>query len=372
MNWPIPDIPHKKALNAPSSKFWLIVLFGFIVSGTFVAIFLFHARNYFDVFINGILPCVLVWLCLLGISWFRYEKSSNAAILWDIQSQHTKSQWQRWAMWQRPIVANVILCPEEKGSQSLTGPLKDIPAYPKKCRALHQKFTNINSKLKFLDEEFERQIPGYRNYLYNVVVLKTNNHTTQSVSKAVFMQWDITPEILSSIDDFFSGADSGEMEGITLIIIMQDWPEVNEGDYSEFVTANLLCDAEIIKSFSLNIRAGVGRFLHSESLIQSLDMLIEYNNLNGSEITKVWLSGIEEADQIKLAQYADSNKWALPSRHPFLVINNSFGPPGPLSFPASISLLIDAAIQTKEMQLLISGNRDKTYSLCLITRKLFV
>lgn len=371
MNWPIPEIPQKKSLSAPSSKFWLIALLGLIVAGAFFSIFIFHAENYIDIFINGALPCVLAWLCLLGIAWFRYEKSTNAAILWEAQTQHTKSQWQRWAMWQRPIVANIILCPEEKGSQSLIGEMKDIPAYPEKCRALHNRLSDINARLKFLDEGIERESPGYRNDLYNIAVLKTNKHDTQSISQAVFRQWDMIPNILSSFDDFYSGTESCTMKGMTLIIVLQDWPNAREGDYSEFITASLICNLDVIKSDSLNIRAGVGRFLHSESLIQSLDMLIEYNKLNGSDIKKVWLSGIEKADQIKLAQYADSNKWALPSRHPFLVINDSFGPAGPLSFPVSLSLLIDAAIKTEEMQLLISGNRDKTYSLCLITRKLF-
>lgn len=371
MNWPIPNIPHKKVLNPPSKKFWLTVLFVLVGSGTSITIFLFHARTFLDVFINGLLPSLLIWFCFLGVALFRYEQSSNVAILWDIQTQYTKTQWQRWAMWQRPIIANVIICPELKGSLALTGALPDIPAYPQKGRGLHTKFATLNAKFDFLDKEIEDQVSDYRNILYDIVVLTTKNHDIQLVSQAVYRQWDLIPAFLSSADDFFSGKESRKIQGLTLIITLQDWPNSREVEYSEFISAKLICSKETIKSYSLNAQAGIGRFLHSESLTQSLDVLVEYNNLKSSDIKCVWLTGIEEKAQIELAKYAHSNKWSLPPRHPFLVINHSFGPPGPLSFPTSLSLITEAAIQSEEAQLLICGNRDGTYSICLVTGMLF-
>lgn len=322
--------------------------------------------------INGLLPSVLIWICILGFIWFRYDQASNAAILWEIQTEITKSHWQRWAMWQTPIIANIILSPEGNGSETLIGEPSDIPAYPVKCRCLHYDFLNLSSKFIFLDEDLEKQCPGYRNSLYDIIVLKTEKHEVSSISQAVFKQWDIIPNIVSATDQCFSGSESCTIKGITLIITLQDWPNSVKCGYSEFINANLICSSEMIKSDSLLVKAGVGRFLHSNSLTKSLDMLTEYNRLEASEMKHVWLSGVEEADKITIVRYAEEKKWALPSRHPFLVVNHSFGPPGPLSFPVSISLLVDAAIKTGEVQLLISGSKDKTYSLCLITRKLFL
>lgn len=372
MNWPIPDIPHKKSLKKPSIKFLTIVFILLICLGALTSIFLLKVHDYRDIIINGLLPSGLIWLCLVGIIWFRYDQSSNAAILWGIQTQLTKSHWQRWAMWQRPIIANIILCPEENGSESLIGEPSNIPAYPVKCRHLHHDFLNLSSKFIFLDENLERQCPGYRNSLYDIILLKTEKHDASHISEAVFKQWDIVPNIVSVTDQYFSGSEFCSIKEMALIITLQDWPNSVECGYSEFINASLICSPEMIKSDSFLVKAGVGRFLHSNSLTKSLDILTEYNRLEASEMKHVWLSGVEEADKITIVRYAEEKKWALPSRYPFLVVNHSFGPPGPLSFPVSISLLVDAAIRTGETQLLISGGKDKAYSFCLITRKLFL
>ncbi|MBK0127355.1 hypothetical protein IAE30_26790 [Pantoea sp. S61] len=372
MNWPIPDIPHKKSLKKPSIKFLTIVFILLICLGALTSIFLLKVHGYRDVIINGLLPSGLIWLCLVGIVWFRYDQASNAAILWEVQTQITKSHWQRWTMWQRPIVANIILCPEKNGSEALIGEPSYIPAYPVKCRRLHHNFLTLSSKLSFLDKNLEEQCPGYRNDLHDIIVLITEKHDVSSISQAVFKQWDMIPDIVSEIDQYFAGSESCSIKGNALIITLQDWPNSIEREYSEFINANLICSSEMNESDSLLVKAGVGRFLHSDSLTKSLDVLTEYNRLVASEMKHVWLSGIGEADMITIVRYAEEKKWALPSRHPFLIVNHSFGPPGPLSFPVSISLLVDAAIRTGETQLLISGGKDKAYSFCLITRRLFL
>jgi len=371
MNWPIPDFPKKEKPQFPSGKLWGGVLLILILFGVIIAFFLLKAVNYRDIFFNGLLPAVVVWLFFLGIVWLRYEHSSHAVKLWSIETQKNKSRWQYWAMWKRPIIASITLCPEENGIKMLIGDVIDIPAYPLKCRRLHHKFLDLRSKLSFLDVNLEQQLPGYRNNLYEIIVLQTDSHDASIVTQAIFSQWDMMPVIQSSADKYFSGSESCAIKGMTLLVTLQDWPGAAEGQYSEFINAKLICDAENVDNYSPYPKAGVGRILHSDNLMKSLDVLTEYNKLKSCDIRYVWLSAVEEKDMIELANYADKHQWKIPPYHPFLSINHSFGPSGPLAFPVAISLLTDAAIQTGEMQLLISGSKEGTYSLCLVTGRLF-
>ena len=371
MNWPIPDFKKKEMPKLPSGKLWGSILFILSSSGALIAIFLLNAVNYRDIFFNGLLPAVVVGLFFWGIVWLRYEHSSHAVILWDIETQKNKLRWQHWAMWQRPIIASITLCPEEYGVKMLTGHVIDIPAYPLKCRRLHHNLPDLCSKLSFLDINLEQQLPGYRNNLYEIIVLQTDSHDASIVAQAIFRQWDIMPVIQSSADKYFSGAEACSIKGVTLLVTLQDWPGTAEGQYSEFINAKIICDAEKVDNYSPYPKAGVGRVLHSDNLMKSLDVLTEYNKLKSCDIRYVWLSAVEEKDMIELVKYADKHQWKIPPYHPFLSINHSFGPSGPLAFPVAISLLTDAAIQTGEMQLLISGSKEGTYSLCLVTGRLF-
>lgn len=87
MNWPIPDFPTKEMPKLPSGKLWGGILLILSSSGALIAIFLLNAINYRDIFFNGLLPAVVVWLFFLVIVWLRYEHSSHAVILWDIETQ---------------------------------------------------------------------------------------------------------------------------------------------------------------------------------------------------------------------------------------------------------------------------------------------
>ena len=371
MNWPIPDFPKKEKPQFPSGKLWGGVLLILILFGVIIAVFLLKAVNYRDIFFNGLLPAVVVWLFFLGIVWLRYEHSSHAVNLWSIETQKNKSRWQHWAMWQRPIIASITLCPEENGIKMLIGDAIDIPAYPLKCRRLHHNFLDLRSKLSFLDVNLEQQLPGYRHNLYEIIVLQTDSHDASIVAQAIFKQWDMMPVIQSSADKYFSGSEACSIKGMTLLITLQDWPGTAESQYSEFINAKIICDAENVDDYSLYPKAGAGRILHSDNLIKSIDMLTEYNKLKSSDIKYVWLSAVEEKDMIELVKYAGKHQWEISPYHPFLSINHSFGPSGPLAFPVAISLLTDAAIQTGEIQLLISGSKEGTYSLCLVTGRLF-
>lgn len=111
--------------------------------------------------------------------------------------------------------------------------------------------------------------------------------------------------------------------------------------------------------------------LPSNSLIKALDVLFEYNSLDYNDFHYVWLAGMDGDSRAKIAQYADVQQWKLPPKNPFYSLDYTFGPNGPLSFSVYIALMVDAAVHTGEMQLLIFRQKEGTYSLCLITRELF-
>lgn len=371
MLWPIPEIPEKMALRPPDYRRWFIILLVMAIAGTLLAIFLWNATSYGQALLYGMLPAILLWLLFFGLVFLRYEQSVNSVLLWNEETVRTKEYWQRWSRKQHVVVGNVTLTPEEKGVDALLGSLADVPAYPEKARSLFADLYDITERLKFIDHEIEKQCPGYRNHLNKIVIQYQDKYPKRDIDSAVYTQWDLYPKY-SYTPESFCADDENEPEGLVLLLCLQDWRNSQPEKYSEFITAQLITSDHFSGQHIFPIIAGVGRSLSSDSLTGALDMLTEYNRLESKSIRYVWLSGMGAEERTQLVQYATSKQWTLSERHPLISLDHSFGPPGPLMFPVVVSLLSHAAKQTGEIQLYIYKDEKSIYSLCLITRELFL
>ena len=370
MSWPIPKIPAKAVISRPDYKSWIIILLVMSLAGVLLAVFPGKATNYGQALLYGMLPAILFWLCFFGLAFHRYEQSVNAALLWNEETERTRQQWQRWSRKQHIVVGNVLLTPEENGVDTLLGNPADVPAYPEKARPLFADLSGLNEHLKFIDQETEKQYPGYRHHLRKIVIQYQEKYQEETIEKAVYKQWDLYPEY-TNVPELFCADDQNEIDELNLLICLQDWVGNQTEKYSEFITAQLITSKRFASQNALPVIAGVGRSLSSDSLTGALDMLSEYNGLEKESIRYVWLSGMDADERTRLIQYATLKKWSLPERQPLISLDHSFGPPGPLMFPVVVSLLANAAKHTGEIQLLISQNEKNMYSLCLITRELF-
>lgn len=371
MSWPIPEIPAKVIVPQPEYVRWVVILLAMTLAGALLAIFPGQATGYDWVFLHGMLPAILLWLCLFGLALHRYEQSVNAALLWHKETERTRQQWQRWSRKQQIVLGYVTLTPEENGVDALTGNPADIPAYPAKARPLFADLSGLNNRLEFINKDLERQCPGYRHHLSNIVVQYQKKQPKEEISLAVYHQWQLYPQYESAPESFCAG-DKHKLPGLQLLICLQDWADGQPEKYSEFITAQLITTNYFASQNSLAVLAGVGRSLSSESLTGALDMLVDYNRLEKESMRYVWFSGLDADDRTRLVQHITAKQWPLPARKPLISLDHSFGLPGPLMFPVAISLLVAAAQHTGEMQLLISRNEQNMYSLCLITRELFL
>lgn len=136
MAWPIPDIPDKKSLPPPKYWFWIIVLVLMLITGAISSLWFWNKATYAEVFFYGALPALLVWLCLFGVIFNRYEQSIVASRAWDFETERTKAEWRSWSRQQLAVVGNVFFSPEEKGMEALLGELDKVPAFPEKARPL--------------------------------------------------------------------------------------------------------------------------------------------------------------------------------------------------------------------------------------------
>ncbi len=371
MSWPIPKIPARMVLPQPNYKRWGMILLVMLLAGALVVIFLGKVTSYDQTLLYGVLPALLLWLCFFGLALYRYERSVNASLLWNEETEKTRRHWQRWSRKQQLVVGNAILTPEENGVEALLGNPANIPAYPEKARPLFVDLSGLSERLRFIDREIEEQYPGYRHHLSKIVIQYQENYQEGMIERSVYQQWDLHPECSDTAKPFCAD-DQNEPDGLTLLLCLQDWDGLRGKKHSEFITAQLITSEQFVSQNTLSVIAGVGRRLSSDSLIGALDMLTEYNRLEKGAIRYVWLSGMGSDERAQLIQYAAEKQWALPERAPLISLDHSFGPPGPLMFPVAISLLTDAAIYTGEMQLLIYRNAKNSYSLCLITRELFL
>lgn len=370
MSWPIPKIPAKTVVSQPDYRRWVIILLVMAMAGTLLAVFPGKATSYGQALLYGMLPATLLWLCFFGLAFHRYEQSVNAALLWNEETARTKQHWQHWSRKQQIVVGNVALTPEEKGVNALLGNLTDIPAYPEKARPLSADLSGLSERLKFIDQEIEKQCPGYRHHLSKIVIQYQEKYQKETIEQTVYQQWELCPEYADAPESFCAD-DENEPSGLDLLLCLQDWKDSEAEKYSEFVTAQLITSSRFASQNALPVIAGVGRSLSSDSLTGALDILSEYNRLEKESIRYVWLSGMDADERTRLVQHITSKHWSLPERRPLISLDHSFGPRGPLMFPVVVSLLADAAKHTGEMQLYISRNEKNLYSLCLITRELF-
>ncbi|NDJ57095.1 hypothetical protein GWD52_08830 [Enterobacteriaceae bacterium 4M9] len=373
MQWPIPDIPARNALHRPHMKLWLCIFCILIITGILLALFIGKVTTYTQALLYGALPAFLLWILAFSVAFYRYEQSVNRALLWQEETHKTKYNWQLWSMQQLAVVANVVLTPEKEGVLALLGKHADIPAYPKKARALAlaTELQSLSARLKFIDEQCEAHCAEYRCHLSSVKIVFLPGYIDELVSEVVYEIWDLYPEVVNSASELYSSYDDN-IDSLILVLCLQDWHGEQNKAYSEFVTGQLITSAEFARKHSMSVLAGVGRELTTDNLQQGLDRLIEYNRLYYGQMQHIWLSGTNADCRAEFVQYATSKDWPLSNRMPCLSLDHSFGPPGPLMFPISIALLSDAAINTDKMQLLLSSNSQNQYTLCLITRDLFL
>lgn len=371
MKWPIPKIPARVILPRPKYKYWVIILLVMSLAGILLAIFPGKVTSYNQALLYGMLPAILLWLCFFGLIFHRYEQSVNAALLWNEETEKTKQHWQRWSRKQQIVVSNVTLTPEGNGIKALLGKPADIPAFPDKARPLFAELSGLSERLKFIDQETEKQYPGYRYRLNRIVIQYQDRYQKEMIDQAVYQQWDLYPEY-SHTPESFCPDDENEMSSLDLLICLQDWIDRQAEKYSEFITAQLITSDHFASQNTLSVVARVGRVLSSGSLTEALDMLTEYNRLEKESIRYIWLTGMDAGERTRLVEHITSKQWSKSEMPLLILLDHSFGPPGPLMFPVVVSLLTDAAKHTGEMQLFISRSEENIYSLCLITQELFL
>lgn len=372
MSWPVPVIQKKKLLTPPDYKLWIIILFIISITGLVISLFIGKVTEYGQALLYGVLPAFLLWLFSFALVFCRYEHSVNSSFLWDEETERTKKKWREWSSKQLAVIANTVLTPEDKGIGVMMGEYSDVPAFPQKARPLSDVFIGDRECLKFIDQQSESQCPGYRHYLTTIRILHTDEYHQRDITQMVYDIWDLFPEYVSASDGLYPGLDGDEPDSHVLLICLQGWPYGNTGEYSEFITGQLITSVSFARQHNFTVQAGVGRILPSNMLTDDLDVIFEYNDLEYSSLHDVWMSGTGADERASFVQYAALKEWALPGKMPFRLLDHTFGPPGPLMFPVSVALLTDAAIRTGRKQLLIAGHPQYTYSLRLITRDLLL
>ncbi|MDU7840762.1 MAG: hypothetical protein E7J63_21005 [Pantoea sp.] len=373
MAWPIPDIPERKTLPALKYWFWTILLMLMLITGAISSLWIWNMKTYAEVFFYGVLPAFLVWLCIFGVMFNRYEQSVAASRAWSLETERTKSEWSRWSRQQLAVVANVLFSPEESGMDALLGELDKVPAYPKKARPLFKPPHSFQALMKEIDLKLEQQHPGYRHFLYSIYVYESQDRSDKERNEFISQQWDLVPNSICSMGfmDSFYGA--GIPEGLILIITLQDWPPRSVGQSSEFISAQLITSPTFARQHSLPVIAGITRMMPMEAgkLVNELDMLFAYVQPDKQHLEYVWLSGAAEKTASEIMQYATLNQWTLPEKRPLHSIDLSFGPPGEMALPLSLAMLAEAANLTGKDQLLVNYTPQQKGTLCLITRELY-
>ncbi|CQH58841.1 hypothetical protein [Yersinia frederiksenii] len=373
MGWPIPEIPEQSVLPPPRYSLWIITLVIMLIIGAGAALFIGRYSTYIPILLYGVLPALLLWFCIFGVILNRYEQSCASAFAWHEESQKTKAQWQQWSRKQLAVMGNVLLTPEIDGIGSILGEQAKIPMYPQKARRLSGDKQTLPSRLNDIDDKLESQSSGYRHYLHTVYVLHSSALHRETIQSAVFGQWDLLPEFVSSIEEINVLNIESEIEGVILILCLQNWSNNTSQKFSELISAQLISSPEFIKEHGYLVLAGLGRLmpLALGKLSDDLNMLFDYNQLNFNELEHVWLSGDAENTAVNIALYANSHNWILPKKKPVHYIDLTFGPPGELILGLSLSMMVEAARKTSQNQLIIYQKPQSSGSMCLITKELF-
>lgn len=369
--WPIPEVPEKSEISSLSYKRWVVFLISILMVFSVLGFSLWGAEAYKKVVLFLLLPVFFIWLCLLGAALNRYEQSRISHSAWKEETDRTKALWQHWSRQQLSVVGNVILTPEDSGVESMLGPLSDIPAYPDKVRPLSHSWSSLQALSEMIDKQLEQQYPGYRKHLHTVYVLQPCGWDKKNVSQIILSQWDLLPEVNYSVECIERFHDNVNFDGLILVLSFQCWLTGIPNKSSEMVSAQLISSSVFSRRHAVPVLAGLGRVmpLDSDNIEKDLEMLFEYNRIDKCDLRHVWLSGVPADINSKLMQYADRYQWELPEKHPFYLIDFSFGPPGEMAFPVSLALLVDAAQKTEANQLLIIQVSPQSRLLCLITRK---
>lgn len=373
MAWLIPDISDKKSLPPPGFWFWIIVLVLMLIAGAISSLWFWNKATYAEVLFYGVLPALLVWLCLFGVIFNRYEQSIVASRAWDFETELTKAEWRNWSRQQLAVVGNVFFSPEENGMEALLGELDKVPAFPEKARPLFNSPHSFPTLMKETDRKLEQQFPGYRHFLHSVYVYQSSDSVDKDRDELIFQQWDLIPNSIHSMEIVDSFYDAKIADGLVLMLCLQDWPPRRTGQSSEFISAQLLASPAYARQHSLPVIAAITRTMPLEAgkLNNELDMLFEYVQPDKQSLEYVWLLGTAEKTAAEIMQYANNHQWPLPEKRPLHSIDLSFGPPGDMAFPLSLAMLAEAANITGKDQLLVNQTSQQTGTLCLITRELY-
>lgn len=373
MAWPIPDIPDKKSLPRPKFWFWILVLVLMLIMGAISSLWIWKKVTYAEVFFYGALPASLIWLCLFGGLFNRYEQSVAACRAWDCEREQTKVEWRNWSRQQLAVVGNVLFSPEEKGMEALLEELEKVPAFPKKVRPLFNSQYNFQDFMKETDRKLELQHPGYRYSLHSVYVYQSPDRIDEKRIELISQQWDLIPNLIYSMKTLDAFYDEKNVDGLILVLCLQDWPPGRTGQSSEFISAQLITSSAYAQQQSLPVIAGITRMmpLEVEKLKNELDMFFDYVQPDKQNLEYVWLLGDAEKAAAEIMQYATRHHWPLPEERPLHSIDLSFGPPGEAALPLSLAMLAEAVTKTDKDQLLVSQIAQQTGTLCLITRELF-
>ncbi|WP_241575086.1 hypothetical protein [Rosenbergiella nectarea] len=373
MAWPIPDIPDKKSLPSPKYWLWIIVLVLMLIAGAISSLWFWNKATYAEVFFYGILPALLIWLCLFGVIFNRYEQSIVASRAWDFETERTKAEWRSWSRQQLAVVGNVFFSPEEKGMEALLDELDKVPVFPKKARPLFNSPHSFPTLMKEIDRKLEQQFPGYRHFLHSIYVYQSSDSVDKDRDELIFQQWDLIPNSIHSMEIVDSFYDAKIVDGLVLILCLQDWYPRNTGQSSEFISAQLIASPAYARQHLLPVIAGITRMMPLEAgeLNKELDMLFEYVQPNKQNLEYVWLLGAAEKMAAEIMQYATSHHWTLPEDRPLYSIDLSFGPPGEMALPLSLAMLAEAVSKTDKDQLLMHQTPQQTGTLCLISRELY-
>lgn len=373
MAWPIPDVPAQKIVHEPNYWFWIMILIVMLIAGAISSAFFFAEATYVTILSYGLLPALLIWLCLFGVILNRYEQSVEAGRAWNLETERTKDEWRSWSRRQIAVIGNVLFSPEEKGMEALLGELDKIPAFPHKARPLFNSSYSFAALMKEADLKLELQFPGYRHFLQAIYVFQSPERDDEYHSEAIYQQWDLVPVTTHSLGILEPLYDSRVSHGLILILCLQDWPFRNVGQSSEFISAQLIASSTFARQHSMPVIAGITRImpLETKEIINELNILFEYIQPDKKNLHYVWLLGETEKSAVEIIQYANRHQWPLPEKRPLHSLDFSFGPPGEMALPISLAMLAEAATITGKDQLLVNYTPQQKGTLCLITRELY-